>query len=85
MILWLVYATKLRGEGKALPLRPRYWPVWEMVAATFAYFAWAFALPQTPFANFSWYSPSLSSLAVLVVSTILGLLAPLFQRPLDSA
>lgn len=85
VVLWLIYAAKLKTVGKALPLRPRTWPIWEMFASTVAFCAWAFALPQSPFAAYNWYSPALSSLAVLLVSTMLGLLAPLFQRPLDVA
>ena len=85
IVLWLIYAAKLKTAGKALPLKPRTWPIFEMFAATVAFCAWAFALPGSPFATYSWYSPALSSLAVLLVSTILGLLAPLLQRPLDVA
>lgn len=85
VVLWLIYAAKLKTTGKGLPLKPRTWPIWEMFAATVAFCAWAFALPQSPFAAYSWYSPALSSLAVLLVSTLLGLLAPLLQRPLPAA
>ncbi len=58
------------------------WPVWEMMAATLAYAAWAFALPSTPFTQFTWYSPGLAGALVPVVSTVLGSVAPLFQRQL---
>lgn len=83
IIFWLVYAAKLKADGKGLPIALNAWPVWEMFAATVAFCAWAFALPQSPFAAYNWYSPALSSLAVLLVSTLLGLLAPLLQRPLQ--
>ncbi len=84
IIVWLVYAAKLKALQKPLPLKFGTWPVWEMFAATVAFSAWAFALPKSPFTEFTeWYSPGLSGLAVLVVSTLLGLLAPLFQRPLS--
>jgi hypothetical protein len=66
-------------------LFPATWPVWEMSAATIAYIAWAFALPNTPFAQFSdWYSPGLAGFLVLVISWGLGALAPLMQRPLPT-
>jgi hypothetical protein len=56
-----------------------------MFAATFAFCAWAFALPNTPFQVFaSWYSAGLAGISVLLASTVLGLLAPLFQRPLGT-
>src|ERR1700687_3200402 len=37
IVVWLVYADKLKTASKPLPLRPTMWPVWEMVAATIAY------------------------------------------------
>lgn len=83
-VFWVVYATKLKGAGKPLPISYGTWPLWEMTAATIAYFAWAFALPQTPFRAFAnWYSSGLAGVAVLVTSTALGLLAPLFQNKLE--
>lgn len=84
VILWLVYAAKLKSAQKPLPSRYSAWPVWEMFAATIAYSTWAFALPATPFGQFDWYSPGLAGVAVLVVSMALGLLAPLFQNKLGT-
>jgi hypothetical protein len=84
IIFWLVYAAKLKSAKKPLPIAPAAWPVWEMSAATIAYAAWAFALPNTPFREFGWYTTGLGSVIVLVTSTVLGLLAPLFQRPLPA-
>jgi hypothetical protein len=55
-----------------------------LLAATVAYCAWAFALPNTPFGQYSWYSSALSGVAVLVASTFLGLLGPFFQNPLKA-
>jgi hypothetical protein len=81
--VWVVYANKLKAAGKPLPLTWSTLPVWEMVAALIAFLAWAFALPNSPFRSFeAWYSPALASLAVLFTSTVLGLLAPLFQQEL---
>lgn len=80
---WLVYAAKLKSAKKQLPLPLSSWPVWEMFAATVAFAAWAFALPDSPLASSN--SSGLSSLMVLGVSTVLGLLAPIFQRDLDTA
>lgn len=85
LVVWVVFASKLRDAGKPLPSSYATWPVWEMTAALLAFCAWAFALPNTPFREFAaWYSPALASLAVLLASTALGLLAPLFQRPLGT-
>lgn len=84
IVVWLIYGAKLIGAQKPIPLAFRTWPLWEMFAATLAYAAWAFALPNNPFAasGFSWYNSGLSGLGVIVASTVLGLLAPFFQRPL---
>jgi hypothetical protein len=83
IVVWLVYAAKVRAANKRLPIKPRTWPMWEMFAATVAYAAWAYGLPESPFKDFTnWYSPALAGLVVLVVSTLLGLIAPVVQRPL---
>jgi hypothetical protein len=84
VIVWLVYAAKVRAAGKPLPLAPRQWPIWEMSSAAIAYTAWAFALPETPFKEFNWYSAALAGVIVLIISTVLGLVAPLFQRPIPA-
>ncbi len=79
LVVWIVYAAKLRAANSPLPLRPTTWPVWEMFAATTAFAVWATALPNSPFSYFAnWYSPAIAGLAVLVVSTMLGLVAPIF-------
>jgi len=83
--VWLLYAAKVITAGKELPVAPRTWPVWEMSAATIAYVAWAFALPESPFKyEFAWYTPALAGVIVLITSTVLGLVAPLFQRTIPS-
>lgn len=84
LAVWVVYASKLKEAGKPLPLTYGTWPLWEMSAALLAFFAWAFALPSTPFREFTWYSPALASIAVLLASTALGMVAPLFQNPLGT-
>jgi hypothetical protein len=83
IVVWLVYAAKIRAAQRPLPLAIGAMPLWEMFAAGVAYFAWAMALPNTPFMMYGWYSPAVSGVVVLVTSTLLGLLAPFFQRPLN--
>jgi bacteriorhodopsin len=82
IVVWLLYAAKVKGAQKPLPVAFSQWPLWEMFAGTVAYFAWAFALPNTPLSVYSWYSSAVAGIIVLLASTILGLLAPLFQRPI---
>jgi len=84
VVVWLVYGAKVKAANKPLPLNFGTWPLWEMVAAAVAYCAWAFAMPNTPFGEYSWYSSALSGVAVLVASTFLGLLGPFFQNPLKA-
>jgi hypothetical protein len=78
IMVWLVYGAKIMAAQRPLPLAPRTWPVWEMFAATVAYCAWAFALPNAPFTGYAWYSSALAGIGVLIASTVLGLLAPIF-------
>jgi hypothetical protein len=83
VVIWLVYITKAKTAGKPIPWAPLKWPLWEMAAGTIAYVAWAFALPTTPFGSLAWYSTGLAGVIVLITSTVLGLLAPLFARSLN--
>jgi hypothetical protein len=80
LVVWIVYATKVKSANKPIPLNPAQWPLWEMIAATIAYTAWAFALPNSPFTSLGGNTQALAGVIVLVVSTALGLVAPLFQR-----
>jgi hypothetical protein len=82
LVVWLVYGAKLKNLDIPLPLSYGCWPLWEMCAATLSFAAWSFALPQSPFTAYAWYSSALSGLVVLIASTILGLIAPFFQRRL---
>lgn len=85
LLVWIAFATKLKSAGKPIPLSPRLWPVWEMCAATAAFVAWVFALPNTPFAQFKEvYSAGFAGFMVLVVSSGLGMIAPLMQRRLPA-
>jgi len=85
LTVWLVYAAKLKalGDGRRLPSRPSAWPVWEMSAATIAYTAWSLALPDSPFVD-AGITSAIGGVLVLITSTLLGLAAPVFQRPLST-
>lgn len=80
LIIWITFATKLVTAQKPIPASPLKWPLWELCAGTAAYVAWAWALPSSPLPIGA--SKAVSGIVVLVVSTGLGLLAPLFARPL---
>ena len=82
LAIWITYATKMVSDNKKMPLNPIYWPAWEMIAGTIAYLAWAYGLPNSVFGVFTWYSAPIAGFFVLVTSTLLGMLAGLFQQPL---
>lgn len=83
VFVWLVYGGKVKTGGAAIPYLPAEWPMWEMIAATIAFGAWAYAVPDSPFTRFEWYTVALGTFVVLVASTALGLLAPLVQQPIN--
>jgi hypothetical protein len=83
-LVWVAFATKLKTSNRPIPAAPSKWPIWEMVAATLAFAAWAFALPNTPFVQYNWYSGGIAGFLVLIVSGGLGAVAPLMQRQLTT-
>jgi hypothetical protein len=80
LALGALFAARLRAAGSSPPLDPMRWPWPELTVATVAYVLWAFTLPGTPFADFSWYKPGLGAAVLLVGTLVLGLGAPLFTR-----
>ena len=85
VVLWLVFANKLKAAGKPVPAAFRTWPLWKMTASTITFTVWAFSLSQRPTAGFlDWYSPAMSGVVVLGTATLLGLIAPLMQKPLGT-
>lgn len=77
VIVWVLYATFCRAQGKELPLKPRVWPWQEMTIASTAFVVWAGMLPATPFKNFSWYTAELGGFVGLVFTVAVGLVTPL--------
>ena len=84
IVVWAIYAGKVKSNRKPLPLAPAKWPWWEMIAATIAYVAWAVSLPNAPFLAAVGLPVNLASVIVLVASVALGLLAPIFQTPIQA-
>jgi hypothetical protein len=79
-VVWALYATKVITANKPLPRSVSAWPKWEMIAATIAFTVWAAALPSSPLDQFTWFNAGLAGIAVLVVSSLLGIVSPLFTR-----
>ena len=73
--VWLVYVAKLRQAKPPLSPEQRLLPVWEMVAGTVAYVAWAVNLPDTPVLAALGAPEALAGIVVLAVATVLGLVA----------
>lgn len=67
-------------DWRKLPLTN--WPWWQMAAATIAFAVWALAIPGNPLipANTAG-AGAVAGLAAIMVSTLLALFAPLFERP----
>lgn len=84
VFVWLVYAAKVRNAGKDLPSKLTSWPWWEMMSSTVAFGAWAYAMPNSVFTRFDWYTAAIGTLVVLLVSTLLGLIAPVVQKRLKA-
>ena len=83
LTVWAIYAAKVKSANGTLP-RWSQLPVWEMAAGTLAFVAWALSLPSAPFLSYAGLPATLGSVVILVVSALLGLLAPLFQKTIQS-
>ncbi|MCI0708713.1 MAG: hypothetical protein L0154_00985 [Chloroflexi bacterium] len=83
IIVWLVYAAKVRSDNRPLPTRPKQWPLWEMAAGTIAYVAWAVSLPDALILSEVDVPTTVAAVIVLVVSTALGLFSPIFQHRIN--
>lgn len=82
VIVWLVYAGKVIAAGKSVPTSFSVWPVWEMTAATVSFATWGAALPDSPIR--AWVPQAFAGVLIVVVSGLLGLIAPIVQRPLNA-
>jgi hypothetical protein len=81
----LLYAGKVKQANKPLSLSPTKWPLWEMSAASLAFFAWAFSMPGSPFRSIQgFYSPGIAAIVLPCSAMIIGMVAPLMHRELKS-
>jgi hypothetical protein len=56
----------------------------EMVIASVAFIIWAGALPGSPLQQIPGYSATLAGVVVLAGTAVLGWIAALFQRPIQT-
>jgi uncharacterized membrane protein len=82
-LVWLLYIGKARSEGGSY----RDVPVFEMAVAAVALTAWAFALPDTPLADFQFYGGwlppvvlGLTTLLIPAVASALGKTPPTYEE-----
>jgi hypothetical protein len=82
-LVWLLYIGKARSQGG--PYREV--PLFEMAVAMVALAAWAFALPDTPLADFSFYGDwlppvvlGLTTFAIPAVASALGKTPPVYEE-----
>lgn len=84
--VWLMYAGKAKMSGKNVPIGFSQWPKFEMFAATLAFAAWAYSMPNSPFSSYhGYYSAGLAAIALPCSAMFLGLLAPVLQQPLKAS
>ena len=73
-----VRGSKAAAAGELLP-GPKQWPWWKMCAATIAFFVWALAVPGNPYLKDE--ASAIAALGAMLVSTLLNILTPIFERP----
>jgi hypothetical protein len=79
-LVWTGFALASKNAGRALPVKPQKWPVPEMIIAVVAFVLWAFTLPKSPFSQFSWFRPAMGTAALLIGTTVIGVVAALIRR-----
>ncbi len=79
----LLYASKVKQANKPLSFAINKWPLWEMTAASLAFFAWAFSMPGSPFRSIQgFYSPGIAAIVLPATAMLIGMAAPLMHREL---
>ncbi|MBE0418257.1 MAG: hypothetical protein IBX63_10875 [Coriobacteriia bacterium] len=78
VVLW-IRQRALDGQQVKVPLAR--WPWWRIVASTIAFAVWGLAVPGNPIiAADSQTGGVVAAFAALVISTLLNLVAPIFER-----
>ena len=78
LLLLLIYVSKVAATGDKLP-GPGIWPWWKMFAATVAFFVWALAVPGNPYLRDM--AAAVAGVGAMLVSTLLNVMTPIFERP----
>jgi hypothetical protein len=84
VLLILMYASKRATDGLPVFPKAREMPWWKLTAATVAFMVWALAVPGNPYVVGDG-APIIASFGAIIISTLLSLLEPIFERPLPVA
>jgi hypothetical protein len=81
LLMLLLFLRQIALTGKDWNISASQWPWWRIIASTIAFSVWALAVPGNPL-NFSDATVSgvISALAAMIVSTLLNLLTPFFEK-----
>jgi len=73
IVFFLIYVAKRRHEQ--LPPLPSFgeWPIWRLMASTFAFAIWAQAVPTSPYLQGTAEGGAIAAFGALLVSTFLKL------------
>lgn len=78
LLLLLLYFNQLATAGKPFGSIAQ-WPLWRLIASTIAFAVWALAVPGNGIISGDG-AAVLAALGALLVSTVLNLVAPIFER-----
>jgi hypothetical protein len=71
-----IYRRELQARGKKFT-----WPPKRTLTVVFAYIAWVFVVPGSPFQDFGWYTPTLGAIVGLLAVALLALFTLWFGGP----
>lgn len=82
VLLVLMLASKRATDGLSPLPKGREMPWWKMTASTIAFMVWALAVPGNPYVVGDG-APIVASFGAIIISTLLSLLEPIFERPIS--
>ena len=79
IVTWLLLVAKLRSKGMTIKDAFKEFPLWKCIAATIAFVAWAYVLPNGAFSTLASYNGSYAAIALSFATLALGTLGGLFD------
>jgi protein-S-isoprenylcysteine O-methyltransferase Ste14 len=71
-----VYRREITARNERFKVPPK-----RTLVVAFAYAAWVFVLPGSPFNDFGWYTPTIGAIGGLVAAALIGLGILWFGEP----